>query len=184
MPMTSLPTQIEGASLYLFIIVQWSWQWWWMSNHKRNTSKWLNATEQKRLQVVEPQKTKKKKSILTLPTKEWGDKSNHSQRPPSGPPKRRGLGTKPKLGAPFGFQCQDKTQGKQMSWHLCWEKRGHWVLGSQWIGMFKCLIVVRPCWLSCCWMWVRARIIGLHVVTQFWSCVKEGSRRKCSSGLV
>jgi hypothetical protein len=25
MPMTSLPTQIEGASLHLFIIVQWSW---------------------------------------------------------------------------------------------------------------------------------------------------------------
>jgi hypothetical protein len=61
MPMTSLPTQIEGASLHLFIIVQWLWQWWWMSNHKRNASKCLNrtdnASEQKCLQVIIPQKT-------------------------------------------------------------------------------------------------------------------------------
>jgi hypothetical protein len=34
----------------------------------------------------------KKKSILKLPTKEWHDKSDHSQRPPSWPPKRQGSG--------------------------------------------------------------------------------------------
>jgi hypothetical protein len=43
--MTSLPTKIEGASLHLFIIVQWSWLWWWKSNHKHNTSKGLNCTD-------------------------------------------------------------------------------------------------------------------------------------------
>jgi hypothetical protein len=35
---------------------------------------------------------KKTKSILKIPTKEWHDKSEHSQRPPSRPPKRRGSG--------------------------------------------------------------------------------------------
>jgi hypothetical protein len=61
MPMTPLPTQIEGASLHLFIIVQWSWRWWWKSNHKRNASKWLIRTDaqttplnKKRPRMIEP----------------------------------------------------------------------------------------------------------------------------------
>jgi hypothetical protein len=29
-----------------------------------------------------------------------------------GPQRGKVLGTEPKLGAPFGFQCQDKTQGE------------------------------------------------------------------------
>jgi hypothetical protein len=34
-------------------------------------------------------------------------------------------------------------KGKQKSWHLCWQKRGHWVLGSQWIAVFESCIYRR-----------------------------------------
>jgi hypothetical protein len=49
---------------------------------------------------VIPNTWEKKNSILKLPTKEWHDKSCHSQRPPSQPPKRRGSGHRAKAGHP------------------------------------------------------------------------------------
>jgi hypothetical protein len=82
-----------------------------------------------------------------------------------------------------------KPKGKQKSWHRCWGKRGHWVLGSQWIGVFKCFVyrceallvevvldasVGSDHWFICC-----DPVLKL----QFWSCINDGSRRKCSSGV-
>jgi hypothetical protein len=63
---------------------------------------------------------------------------------------------------------------------ICVGKRG--VTGSYGPSELACpnasSIAVRPCWLSCCWIWARAQIIGSFVVTQFWSCVNDGWRRK------
>jgi hypothetical protein len=50
------------------------------------------------------------------------------------------LGMEPKLGAQFGFQCQDKTQGETKVLTSMLVKEGNWGLGSQWIGVFKGLV--------------------------------------------
>jgi hypothetical protein len=65
---------------------------------------------------------KKNNSILKLPsTKEWHDKSDHSQRPPSRPPKRWGSGHRGRSWVHrVASNVRAKPGGKQRSWHLCW----------------------------------------------------------------
>jgi hypothetical protein len=86
------------------------------------------------------------------------------------PGHRRGevLDTDPKLGAPCGFQCQDKTQWETKVLTSVLVREGS--LGPK-VSELACSnatsIAMRPCWLSWCWIRARARIIGSYVVTQF-----------------
>jgi hypothetical protein len=73
----SIPWMVVAIPLYLICMYQ-------------NSACSISKSHAVRLSLL-PMK-KKKNSILKLPTKEWHDKSGHSQRPPSRPPKRRGSG--------------------------------------------------------------------------------------------
>jgi hypothetical protein len=75
-----------------------------------------------------------------------------------GPQRGEVLGKEPKLGAPFGFQCQGKTQGETKVLTSMLVEEGS--LGSQQIGVFKGLVNELV-------LDASARIIGSYVVTQF-----------------
>jgi hypothetical protein len=60
--------------------------------HVRSSDTRPTTTRAQSITFCCQQAEKKNNSILKLPTKEWHGKSDHSQRPPSRPPKRRGSG--------------------------------------------------------------------------------------------
>jgi hypothetical protein len=67
---------------------------------------------------------KKKNSILRLPTKEWYDKSGHSQRPPFRPPKRRGSVHRAKAGCTMWLPMSGQNPVGNKGPDICVGKRG------------------------------------------------------------
>jgi hypothetical protein len=67
---------------------------------------------------------KKKKSILKLPTKEWHDESDHSQRPPSQPPKRQGSWHRAEAGCTIWLPMSGQNPGGNKSSDIYVGRRG------------------------------------------------------------